>query len=306
MADIPDSTWNEADASNTSAAPDGWPEGMAPSGVNDTGRAMKGAIKRWYDWTIPKVTGGTSTAYTLSYSVAPGALVDGMTHLVQFNAVNGATPTLNINALGAKPLHFYCGGSWAALPANALAVDQVVEVTYNSAAGTYRCIGMPLVLTQSVSGVAAVDFTSIPSNVNDLQITFNLQPVTNAAQLAMQFYSSGGSLDTGANYAYANAFVSTSNTTSTLGAGGATGMLLTGTANSTRLAGGIINIYDIQRVAPTNATWSVNYFDSGGSLILSNAGGGQRTGTNGPLTGLRLVFNSGNITGGRVTVRASD
>ena len=48
-------------------------EGMAPSGLNDVLRAHQGAIKRWYDWTVPKLTGGTSTAYTLSYSVAPGA-----------------------------------------------------------------------------------------------------------------------------------------------------------------------------------------------------------------------------------------
>src|SRR5260370_12475424 len=92
--DISASNWNEADASNTTAAPDGAPEGMAPSGLNDVLRAHQGAVKRWYDWTIPKTTAGTSTAYTLTYSVAPGALVDGMTHLAQFNAANGNAPTL--------------------------------------------------------------------------------------------------------------------------------------------------------------------------------------------------------------------
>ena len=28
--DITQSNWNEADASNSTAAPDGWPEGMTP------------------------------------------------------------------------------------------------------------------------------------------------------------------------------------------------------------------------------------------------------------------------------------
>src|SRR5688500_17084218 len=108
--DIGNSNWNQDDNSNTTAAPDGAPEGMAPSGVNNVLRAHQGAVKRWYKWSTPATTGGTSTAYTITYDVSPGALIDGMTHLVQFNAANGAAPTLNINSLGAIPLHFYCGG----------------------------------------------------------------------------------------------------------------------------------------------------------------------------------------------------
>ena len=49
MADIGASNWNEVDAFNSTAAPDGWPEGMAPSGVNDSGRAVMGAVKRVFD-----------------------------------------------------------------------------------------------------------------------------------------------------------------------------------------------------------------------------------------------------------------
>src|SRR5689334_15745018 len=101
--DICTSAWNEADAANSAAAPDGAPEGMAPSGVNDVLRAHQGALKRWYNWTVPKLTAGTSSAYTLAYAVAPAALVDGMTHVVQFHAVNDAAATLNVNALGALP-----------------------------------------------------------------------------------------------------------------------------------------------------------------------------------------------------------
>ena len=138
MADIAATNWNQTDASNTDAAPDGMPEGMAPSGVNNWGRAVQGAVKRWYAWTIPATTGGTSTAYTLTYSVAPGALVDGMTHLVQFNAANGTAPTLNINSLGATPLHYYSAGAWRAVPTGLIGADQVFRVAYNSSAGAYR------------------------------------------------------------------------------------------------------------------------------------------------------------------------
>ncbi|MPZ36378.1 MAG: hypothetical protein GEV13_36435 [Rhodospirillales bacterium] len=139
--DIFASNWNEADASNTTAAPDGAPEGMASSGVNDTMRAMMGATKRYVNQQSPKSTGGSSTAYTLSYSVTPGALIDGMTHLVQFNAANGNAPTLNVNSLGVIPLHYYSAGAWRAVPAALWAADAVFRVAYHSASGTYRILG---------------------------------------------------------------------------------------------------------------------------------------------------------------------
>ena len=110
--DIGAANWNEDDNANTTAAPDGAPEGMAPSGVNNVLRAHQGALKRFYNWAIPKVTGGSGTAYTLSYAVAPGSLVDGMTHLVQFHTVSGTGATLNVNNLGATPLHYHAAGAW--------------------------------------------------------------------------------------------------------------------------------------------------------------------------------------------------
>ena len=73
--DIGASNWNETDASNSQPSPDGAPEGMFPSGVNDTIRAVMGALKRWFNWSSPKITGGSATAYTLTYGVSPGACV---------------------------------------------------------------------------------------------------------------------------------------------------------------------------------------------------------------------------------------
>jgi hypothetical protein len=138
--DIGASNWNESDTLNNTPAPDGAPEGMFPSGVNDTIRAVMGATKRWYDWSIPKVTSGTSTAYTLSYAVSPGALVDGMTHVVQFNALNGNAPTLNVNSLGAIALQYYSAGAWRAVPAALFNTDTISRVAYNANAGAYRLL----------------------------------------------------------------------------------------------------------------------------------------------------------------------
>lgn len=138
--DISAANWNEDDNANTAAAPDGAPEGMAPSGVNNILRAHQGALKRFYSWTIPKMTGGSNAVYTLSYAVAPGALVDGMTHLVQFNAANGNAPTLNVNSLGAIPLHYYSAGAWRVVPAALWDAHQIFCVTYHSSSGAYRLL----------------------------------------------------------------------------------------------------------------------------------------------------------------------
>jgi hypothetical protein len=47
MADI--SAWSPVDESNTAAPPNGWPENMQVSGVNNCARAMMGAVRRFYD-----------------------------------------------------------------------------------------------------------------------------------------------------------------------------------------------------------------------------------------------------------------
>ena len=147
--DIEASNWNEDDASNTAAAPDGAPEGMAPSGVNNVLRAIMGALKRRRNWNSPRLTSGTSTAYALSYGVAPGALVDGVGHLVQFHAVNGNAPTLNVNSLGALPLQYYSAGAWRAVPASLFDTDTISRVTYNASAGVYRLLDV-----KSETGIA--------------------------------------------------------------------------------------------------------------------------------------------------------
>ena len=79
------SSWSNTDAGNNLTPPDGWPEGMQPSGVNDVGRMMMGAIKRWYD----TVTAGIANALPLSGGTLTGPLT-----------APGIHSTANINADG--------------------------------------------------------------------------------------------------------------------------------------------------------------------------------------------------------------
>jgi microcystin-dependent protein len=108
---------------------------MAPSGVNNVLRAHQGAIKRWYEWTIPKTTTGTAGSYLLAYTVPATVLNDGDCHTVAFHAANTAGATLNVGGLGAVPLHYYA----AAL----IGVDQILRVAYHSSSAAYRLIDLP-------------------------------------------------------------------------------------------------------------------------------------------------------------------
>lgn len=146
--DISQTNWNETDDNNNTAAPDGAPEGMPPSGVNNTMRAMMGAIKRWYDQFVPAVTTGSSTVYTLAYSVAPTALVDGMRFTVKFHATCGAAPTLNVNILGAKPLFKWEAGNWVAVTAGDIVAGQKLLLTYDQTSGNFQILSSLMSISQ--------------------------------------------------------------------------------------------------------------------------------------------------------------
>lgn len=140
--DIPNSTWNETDASNTAPVPNGAPEGWFPSDVNNVYRMGMGATKRFWDHlNVTETTGGTTTAYTLTYAVAPQQLWAGELFSFILDQTCGAAPTLNVNALGAKSLRRWNGSAWVALAAGEIVADQVLIVYYNSTDTTYDIVG---------------------------------------------------------------------------------------------------------------------------------------------------------------------
>lgn len=88
-------------ANNNAAPPDGAPEGMLPSAVNDTMRDMMAQIRDvgdgirdgTYTMTAPKITGGSITGVTFSSIVVTGGSVTGVTFSSSNATISGGSIT---------------------------------------------------------------------------------------------------------------------------------------------------------------------------------------------------------------------
>lgn len=126
-------TWDTAAANNNDAPPDGWPENMAYSAVNDAAREMMAALARdLADRNGTLTTAGTQPDYTLTSNRTIASLVDGL--IMGFrvhSSSSGSFPvTLNLNSLGAYPVEFP-GPSPTGSVYPALAVDDIHLVVWD-------------------------------------------------------------------------------------------------------------------------------------------------------------------------------
>jgi hypothetical protein len=125
--------WSQTASSNATAdSTINWAEGQAPSSVNDSARAMMAASSKYRDDTAGiTVTGGTSTAYTWTSFQGFDTLahLSGAKLTVVLHATNGASPTLNVDSLGAKALNISHG---VAPPSGGLLANCPYEVVYNN------------------------------------------------------------------------------------------------------------------------------------------------------------------------------
>ena len=128
------SFWKWSRTASSNATADGsinWAEGQAPSTVNDSARAMMAAAAKYRDDISGAiVTGGSSTAYTVSSYQGFDTLahLDGAMIAFTPHTTSGATVTLNVDGLGAKPLRQSPSG--LELPAGALVQGTPYVATY--------------------------------------------------------------------------------------------------------------------------------------------------------------------------------
>lgn len=160
--------WSQTASSNATADSSiNWAEGQAPSSVNDSARAMMAATAKYRDDIAGAiVTAGTSTAYTVTSYSSFDTLAHLGGQLIAFtpHTTNGATVTLNVDSLGAKPLR--------SSPGVELAAGTIVQGTpymanYNNSDGAFYLMGFyPPATTYNVPLAGGMDFwgTSVPNS----------------------------------------------------------------------------------------------------------------------------------------------
>ena len=99
MAEIND--LNVVDASNIAR----WPEGMAPSAVNNAGRADEGLLARWHkDTNGSVVSTGSANAYVVAANQTLSAYYDGLVIGFDANFANTGAATLDVDSVGAATI----------------------------------------------------------------------------------------------------------------------------------------------------------------------------------------------------------
>jgi hypothetical protein len=221
MPELSSTTYSEVDASNNQAAPNGMPEGMPPSGVNDSWRAAMGAIKRAYDrdhagsWCT---VGGTGNAITLTYGVAPASYIQGEKYAFKASAANSGATTINVNGLGAKNVFKKSPtGAAAACIGGEIQSGDLVELEYDgtqfqllsgaSFAGGTLTAALNEVYVSSAQAVSTntLDISAIGANTIDLtqssgSVINNFGNVPAGARRTLRFIgASPGSLQNGSN-----------------------------------------------------------------------------------------------------------
>ena len=129
-------TWDKTAGNNNSAAPDGWPENMAPSAVNNSARENMAAAARLYaDMNGTLTSGGAADAQTLTSNRTISAYAAGISFIFKAGFTNTGACTLNLNGIGAKAVKKKGG---TALVAGDITVNEMIHVIYDGTDWDYE------------------------------------------------------------------------------------------------------------------------------------------------------------------------
>src|SRR5689334_2632121 len=185
--------WQQTSGSNATAdSTVNWAEGQAPSTVNDSARAMMAATAKYHDDIAGAiVTAGTSTAYTVSSYEVFDTLAHLNGQLIAFtpHVTNGATVTLNVDSLGAKPLRT---SPSVELQSGVLIQGTPYVAVYNNADGAFYLRGVGP--QPGIPLGASIDYwgTSAPSTFFALAYGQGLNTTAYAPLFALVGYTYGG------------------------------------------------------------------------------------------------------------------
>lgn len=181
-------TWSKTAADNAladSAAP--WPEGMAPSQVNDSARGSAASVAKWRDDLNGSIaTAGSSTAYTATSNQSFAALTAGIEIACQFDEDCGATVTLNVDGLGAKPLRSAAGVELVAGAIKAGSVHRATYFTSNSGEWLLHDVNPTIIAANQV----------VTASINDDAVTYaKMQNVSATKRLLGRNASGAGDVE---------------------------------------------------------------------------------------------------------------
>lgn len=161
-------TWSTTAASNNSAAPNGWPEGMNYSDVNNSARENMAAAARLYaDMNGTLNTAGSADTYTLTPNRTISAYADGLSFRVTANVTNTGASTLNVSGLGAKAIKKSDG---SALEAGDFVAGRMYLLTYDGTDFISDII--PAVAQESITVACSDETTSLTTGT--AKVTFRM------------------------------------------------------------------------------------------------------------------------------------
>lgn len=193
MSDLGNANFSETAASNNATPPDGAPEGMAASGVNDTIREYGAAIKRARNLINPiYTTGGTANAQTITPTTDEAAYYTGQRYMVKLGATNTGAATLKIGGLATKDIKDRYG---AALAAGALVSGHYAEFVYNGTNFIYlpspgrvvQHVYAEVTANGSTSTAIAIDGSNIANSEGVELITLTMSPRAAGNKIRLSF-----------------------------------------------------------------------------------------------------------------------
>jgi hypothetical protein len=171
--------WSQTAATNANIDPTvNWRESQAPSTVNNSARAMMAAIAKWRDDLAGNlVTGGSSTAYTITTNQGLTPLVDGYSVWARMDETNGVSPTLNVDATGAKAIRVSTG---TAVPTGAMPGGSVQKFTYDGGDDCWYVASFYATTSLALSGLQLHEATELTSAATDDELAiYDLSATTN-------------------------------------------------------------------------------------------------------------------------------
>lgn len=296
-------TWSTTAASNNSAPPDGAPENMARSAVNNVIRENMSALATWYqdaewrdlNWTVANAsaTSFTVTGVDVTAALTPGRrlrLTDSSTlYAVVVSSTFSTNTTCNVVTDSGS-----ISGSLSAVAIDMLSAESAPR-------------GWSVIDRQEASSDATLGFT-LPSGFTSFALLLEgVIPATDNVSLQLLTDSGATTGDTGASdydHMRDEIDLTSGSPASALSgtSGGASIVMMAAQSNgATTGVDGEVRIYDPADTARhTKAKWELEGQDNGGDLRISR-GSGKRAAAH-AVDYVIVKFSSGNIASGTVSL----